>query len=65
MDHDRYGLDGMPISCRGADCDPVTGIAFPRVREANGPGIPYLRVILAGLMLVFVGFFAWQTRLFG
>ncbi len=65
MDHDRYGLDGTPISCRGADCDPVTGIAFPRGRETNGPGIPYLRVILAGLMLVFVGFFAWQTHLFG
>ena len=65
MDHDRYGLDGMPITCRGADCDPVTGIAFPRVRETNGPGIPYLRVILAGLMIVFVGCFAWQTRLFG
>ena len=64
MDHDRYGLDGTPISCRGADCDPVTGIAFPRVPETNGPGIPYLRVILAGMMLVFVGFFAWQTHLF-
>ena len=65
MDHDRYGLDGTPISCRGADCDPVTGIAFPRVRETNAPGIPYLRVILAGLILGFVGFFAWQTHLFG
>lgn len=65
MDHDRYGLDGMPISCRGADCDPVTGIAFPRARETNGPGIPYLRVILTSMMLVFMGFFAWQTHLFG
>ena len=65
MDHDRYGLDGTPISCRGADCDPVTGIAFPRVPETNGPGIPYLRVILAGLMLAFIGFFAWQTHLLG
>ncbi|WP_231382074.1 hypothetical protein [Sphingobium indicum] len=65
MDHDRYGLDGMPLSCRGADCDPVTGISFPRVRGKSSTGIPHLRVILAGLMLAFIGFFAWQTHLLG
>lgn len=65
MDHDRYGLDGMPLACRSADCDPVTGIAFPRVRETNSTGIPHLRVVLAGLMLAFIGFFAWQTHLLG
>ena len=25
MDHDRYGIDGLPINAKGVDCDPVTG----------------------------------------
>lgn len=65
MDHDRYGLDGMPISCRGADCDPVTGLPFPKFPATANGGIPYFRVILVVLMSAFVGFYAWQTHLLG
>lgn len=65
MDHDRYGLDGVPISCRGADCDPVTGLAFPKTPLTGNGGIPYLRFILVVMMTAFIGFFAWQTHLLG
>jgi len=65
MNHDRYGLDGMPISCRGADFDPVTGLPFPKFPAAANGGVPYFRVILVVLMSAFVGFFAWQTHLLG
>lgn len=65
MDHDRYGLDGMPISCRGADCDPVTGIQLPRYVKADARGIPHLRPFLAIMMTLFVAIFIWQSNIFG
>ncbi|SLK08132.1 hypothetical protein [Novosphingobium mathurense] len=65
MDHDRYGLDGMPISCRGTDCDPVTGIQFPRYGRGDAGGIPHLRLALAVMMALFVAIFIWQSNIFG
>lgn len=65
MDHDRYGLDGMPISCRSANSDPVTGLPFPQYPENGSGGIPYLRPILAAMMVLFLGFFAWASHLIG
>lgn len=65
MDHDRYGLDGLPISCRGEDCDPVTGLPFPKYPEDASGGVPYLRPVLAALIVLFLGFFVWASRLLG
>lgn len=65
MDHDRYGLDGLPISCRDANCDPVTGIAFPRFQKVDSDGIPFLRASLATMMVLFLAFFVWQSQLLG
>lgn len=63
MDHDRYGLDGMPIACRSADSDPVTGLRFPKIPKPSTDGIPYLRAGLAAMMVVFFVFFVWQSKL--
>lgn len=66
MDHDRYGLDGMPIACRQANTDPVTGLPTPEIPQAansDQAGNPYvLPTVLVG-MIVFMAVFVMQSGL--
>lgn len=68
MDHNRYGLDGMPLACRGANSDPVTGLPLPRIPRSKGPdsdGNPFvLPVVLLG-MAAFAICFVSEANLFG
>lgn len=65
MDHDRYGLDGMPIYSHGVDVDPVTG------EQLGGQGASGLfafepnTIVFAALAVSFVVFFMIEARVFG
>ena len=67
MDHDRYGLDGLPISCRPANSDPVTGQLLPRFdasdRDANS-GNPHVLALVLISMVAFLVFFAIEAKIF-
>lgn len=64
MDHDRYGLDGMPIFAKGADADPVTG----ELPSSVGHGLFSLEpntIVFFVLAIAFLIFFAFEVRVFG
>lgn len=67
MDHDRYGLDGLPISCRPANSDPVTGQPILRFdasdRDVNS-GNPYVLPLILISMVAFLVFFAIEAKFF-
>lgn len=68
MDHNRFGLDGMPLACRGANTDPVTGLPLPRISQSKGPGAegnPYVLPVVLASMLAFAIFFVSHANLFG
>jgi hypothetical protein len=63
MDHDRYGLDGMPIFVKGADEDPVTGELPSGVARGSFSFEPNTIVFVA-LAIAFLIFFAYEARIF-
>lgn len=68
MDHDRYGLDGMPLACRAANTDPVTGLPLPAVPQADASapdGNPYVLPTVVACMIVFAIAFAVESGLVG
>lgn len=68
MDHNRYGLDGLPLACRQANTDPVTGLPLPTIPQAGASrqaGNPYVLPTVLGSMAIFVVVFALQSGLFG
>lgn len=64
MDHDRYGLDGMPIFAKGADADPVTG-ELPSDGGRGSFGLDPNTIVFFVLAVAFLIFFAFEARLFG
>lgn len=65
MDHNRYGLDGLPLSCRPANTDPVTGQPLPTVRQSiEAEGNPYVLPVVLACMAIFLVFFAYEAHLF-
>ena len=61
MDHKRYGLDGLPLACRQANTDPVTGLPLPRIPQAGASdqiGNPYVLPTVLGGMAIFLIVFA-------
>ncbi len=68
MDHNRYGLDGLPLACRQANTDPVTGLPLPTIPQAGASGHagnPYVLPTVLGTMTIFLVVFAVQSGLFG
>ena len=56
MDHDRYGMDGLPLGCRQANTDPITGLPLPRIPQAGAStldGNPYVLPVVLGCMIMF------------
>lgn len=64
MDHDRYGLDGMPIFAKGADADPVTGELPSSVGSGSFSFEPNT-IVFCVLALAFLIFIAFEARVFG
>lgn len=68
MDHDRYGLDGLPLACRQADTDPVTGLPLPGIPQADASDQivnPYVLLTVLGGMAIFLIMFAVQSGILG
>ena len=63
MDHDRYGLDGVPIYSQGVDVCPVTG--EPLRSNGRGFGFEPYTITFVVLALCFIVFFAYEARVFG
>ena len=68
MNHDRYGLDGLPISVKGIDCDPVTGERLPSPDNSKPYGEhaldPY-SIAFVVLAIAFLAFFVIEGKLLG
>jgi hypothetical protein len=64
MEHDRYGLDGVPLACRSAHSDPVTGLPLPKVPDGS-EGVPFLAPAIGLCMVAFALFFVVEGKLFG
>lgn len=68
MDHNRYGLDGLPINVKGIDCDPVTGerLSAPDTSPAHGEFAlePY-SIAFVVLAIAFLAFFVIEGKLLG
>lgn len=68
MDHNRYGLDGLPIACRQADTDPVTGLPLPGIPQLSATdqiGNPYVLPTVLGGIANFLIMFAVQSGILG
>lgn len=67
MEHDRYGLNGLPLACRSANSDPVTGLPLPALpaTENKDDGLPFLAPIIACCMIAFAVFFIVESNLLG
>ena len=68
MDHNRYGLDGLPLACRAANTDPVTGLPLPVVPQADASGQdgnPYVLPTIVVCMLAFVIVFVVESGIVG
>lgn len=63
MDHDRYGLDGVPIFAKGVDADPVTGELPPSAGRESFSLEPNTIVFIV-LAIAFLIFFAFEARVF-
>ncbi|MDT0510190.1 hypothetical protein [Novosphingobium sp. MMS21-SN21R] len=64
MDHDRFGLDGMPIFAKGADADPVTG-ELPSSVGSGSFSLEPNTIVFFVLAISFLIFFAFEARVFG
>ena len=68
MDHNRYGLDGLPLACRAANTDPVTGLPLPAVLQADASaqdGNPYVLPTVVVCMIAFVIVFVVESGIVG
>lgn len=65
MDHDRYGLDGMPIYPRPGHFDHVTGYRLPTFRGKSGRLGRGATAVLAILMIGIGIGLAAASNLFG
>lgn len=68
MDHNRYGFDGLPLACRQADTDPVTGLPLPGIPQAGASdqiGNPYVLPTVLGGIAIFLIMFAVQSGILG
>jgi len=68
MDHNHYGQDGIPLACRSANTDPVTGLPLPRIPQSDrseGTGNPFVLPTVLACMLAFAIFFASEANFFG
>jgi hypothetical protein len=68
MDHNRYGLDGLPLGCRQANTDPVTGLPLPAVSQSgasSSAGNPHVLATVLICMIVFSIAFVTQSRILG
>lgn len=68
MDHNRYGVDGLPLTCRQANTDRVTGLPLPRIPQAGASdriGNPYVLPTVLGGMAIFLIVFAVQSGILG
>ena len=68
MDHNRYGLDGLPLACRAANTDPVTGLPLPSVPHADPSaqdGNPYVLPTVVVCMIAFVIVFVVESGIAG
>jgi len=52
MDHDRYGLDGMPIYPRPGHFDHVTGVRLPTFRGKSKTMGRWPSIVLVALMVI-------------
>lgn len=68
MDHNRYGFDGLPLVCRQADTEPVTGVPLPGIPQAGASdqiGNPYVLPTVLGGIAIFLIMFAVQSGILG
>ncbi|AXU21492.1 hypothetical protein C7W88_21935 (plasmid) [Novosphingobium sp. THN1] len=68
MDHNRYGFDGLPLVCRQADTEPVTGLPLPGIPQAGASdqiGNPYVLPTVLGGIAIFLIMFAVQSGILG
>lgn len=68
MDHNRYGVDGLPLACRQADTDPVTGLPLPGIPQTGALdqiGNPYVLPTVLGGIAIFLFLFAVQSGILG
>ena len=65
MDHDRYGLDGMPIYPRPGHFDHVTGVRLPTIRGNSKTIGRWPSIVLVALMVIVGIALALSSHLFG
>ncbi|KHS42321.1 hypothetical protein NJ75_04228 [Novosphingobium subterraneum] len=65
MDHDRYGLDGMPIYPRPGHFDHVTGVRLPTFRGKSKTMGRWPAIVLVALMVIVGIALASASHLFG
>ena len=68
MDHNHYGLDGLPISVKGIDCDPVTGERLPGPVNSQPHGefaLELYSIAFDVLATAFLAFFVIEGKLLG
>lgn len=65
MDHDRYGLDGMPIYPRPGHFDHVTGVRLPTFRGKSRSMGRGPTIVLVTLMVIAGTALASFSHLFG
>ena len=65
MDHDRYGLDGMPIYPRPGHFDHVTGVRLPTFRGKGKTLGRWPTTVLVVLMVIVGMALASSSHLFG
>jgi hypothetical protein len=68
MDHEQYGLDGLPINVKGIDCDPTTGERFQGPASSRSDGVfalePY-SIAFVALAIAFLAFYVFESKLLG
>lgn len=65
MDHDRYGLDGMPIYPRQGHFDHVTGVRLPTFRGQGKTLGRWPTTVLVALMVIVGIALASSSYVFG
>mgnify|MGYP001328549699 FL=1 len=65
MDHERYGLDGMPIYPRTGHFDHVTGVRLPTFRGKSKTMGRWPSIVLVALMVIVGIALASSSHLFG
>lgn len=68
MNHEQYGLDGLPINVKGIDCDPTTGERFQGPVNSRSDGVfalePY-SIAFVVLAIAFLAFYVVESKLLG